>query len=230
MFIMFPPVSLIISLRLYLVMQVATIFLVALVASVAAHADTVRISQPTAVVIQTSEASTKLTPVSYPIANFSTPGLATIMIDETKPVLQEIMGFGGAFTDSVAHIFSQLNATLQEEFLEAMWGKSGQQYNLARLTIGSTDFSTSIYNYNDNVDDFQMGNFSIAHDQDQIIPMIKRAMAKNGDLSFLSTSWSPPGWMKDKWFADKGAQQNRVVLLLCIILLILVVYFTVECC
>ena len=64
-----------------------------------------------------------------------------------------IKGFGGAFTDSVAEVFSQLNSTLQETVLEALWGATGNQYSLARLTIGSTDFSTTVYNYNMNPDD-----------------------------------------------------------------------------
>jgi glucosylceramidase len=57
----------------------------------------------------------------------------TLKVDlDTK--YQTLKGFGGAFTDSVAHVFSQLNSKLQEEVLEAMWGETGQKYNLARLT------------------------------------------------------------------------------------------------
>ena len=40
-------------------------------------------------------------------------------------------------------------------------------------------------------------HFSIDHDKDQVIPMVKRAMAKRGsELKFFSSPWSPPAWMK----------------------------------
>jgi glucosylceramidase len=102
----------------------------------------------------------------------------------------------------VATVFSQLNATLQQQVLELMWGANGQQYNMARLTIGATDFSVSEYSYSETNDDYRMANFSIAHDMAQIIPMIKRAQAvaaarpTNAGIQFLSTPWSPPAWMK----------------------------------
>jgi glucosylceramidase len=146
----------------------------------------------------------------------STPaaGVEILTVDlATK--YQTIQGFGGAFTDSVASVFSSLNSTLQEEVLEALWGDSGQGYNMARLTIGSTDFSTSIYNYNEpdgvplSKPDYDQTSFSIAHDQKKIIPMILRAQKKaDGALRFLSSSWSPPGWMKQGWLTAKGYMRN----------------------
>ena len=45
-----------------------------------------------------------------------------------------------------------------------------------------------------------MLNFSIAHDEAAIIPFILSAQAAAAgfgrDLRFVSTPWSPPGWMK----------------------------------
>ncbi len=74
------------------------------------------------------------------------------------------------------------------------------RYNLARMTIGATDFSTSLYSYNDHANDFNQTQFSIAHDTKVLIPLMQRAVAaaqKTGtELSFLATPWSPPAWMK----------------------------------
>ena len=58
---------------------------------------------------------------------------------------QTIVGFGGAFTDSSASVFAKLNATMQAEVVNAFWGENGQRYNMARVPIGATDFSTSVY-------------------------------------------------------------------------------------
>jgi glucosylceramidase len=135
-----------------------------------------------------------------PMTTSSSPGVNTIRIDPTEH-FQVIRGFGGAFTDSSAFVFSKLKEELQEQVLELLWGASGQKYNLARLTIGSTDFSTVAgYSYAEVPNDFAMRNFSIAHDEDKIIPMIRRAQAKaatgQSGIEFLATPWSPPAWMK----------------------------------
>eukprot|EP00937_MAST-01D_sp_MAST-1D-sp2_P003146 g3146.t1 len=151
------------------------------------------------------------------------PGVPVLRVDLAKK-RQTIEGFGGAITDAVASVFAQLNDDKQEEVLEAFWGPSGQHYNLARLTIGSTDFSTGIYNYNEPdgtpraTPDFNQSSFSIKHDTKQIIPLVLRAQAKaaaaaaaRGDadgLRCLSSSWSPPGWMKAGYLHAKGFMRN----------------------
>ena len=112
---------------------------------------------------------------------------------------QSIDGFGGAFTDSTAWLFSQLSEEKQEE---SYFGESGHKYTLARLQIGSSDFALEHYNYANSTDDYALDNFTIAHDEAYIIPMIRRAIEKRtqaadgGSLLFLSTPWSPPAWMK----------------------------------
>lgn len=55
--------------------------------------------------------------------------MPVLAVNETD-VHQMIDGFGGAITDSVAQVFASLNSTVQNEVLEAIWGASGQQYNL----------------------------------------------------------------------------------------------------
>ena len=131
---------------------------------------------------------------------------------------QTIKGFGGAFTDSVASVFAALNSSLQEQVLEAMWGPSGNRYSLARLTIGGTDFSETVYNYNppDDVPDYDQANFTIDHDREKIIPLIQRAQKKAATvpsnvaegIRFLSSSWSPPGWMKVPYLTFSGHMRN----------------------
>ena len=124
-------------------------------------------------------------------------------------LLQSVSGFGGAITDSVAHVFSTLSKKHQDEVVEALWGATGQRYNLGRLTIGSTDFSTTIYNYNTHKDDFPQSNFSIDHDTAQIIPLALRAQkAAQDSLHFVSSPWSPPGWMKQTWWVPGHYMRN----------------------
>lgn len=145
----------------------------------------------------------KLTPLDPIAFTNRTPEGPILSVDPSKKN-QPILGFGGAITDSVAHVFDELLPHVQEEILEALYGPTGQKYNLGRLTIGSTDFSVNVYSYNDVVGDFSMTNFSIDHDKEKIIPMVLRAQeaaARAGNrLQFVATPWSPPGWMKRNGF------------------------------
>lgn len=86
---------------------------------------------------------------------------------------------------------------------------------MARLTIGSTDFSVDVYNYNreaSNPLDYDQKKFDIKHDKDRIIPLVHRAsasaIATGAPLRILSSSWSPPGWMKVPYLAGHGTMRN----------------------
>ncbi|KAG6602798.1 glucosylceramidase [Phytophthora cinnamomi] len=76
-----------------------------------------------------------------------------------------MLGFGGAFTDAAAINLYKLSSKLQKIALDQYFSETGLQYNMARVPIGSTDFSTRTYTYNEKVDDFQMANFTIASDK-----------------------------------------------------------------
>lgn len=153
-------------------------------------------------VVQTDEKSAhRLTPIDpVPLSNGdSSRGEYTLDVD-LEERYQKIRGFGGAFTDSTAFNFMQLPEEQQTEMLEAYFGQSGHGYSICRLQIGSSDFAVSHYNYANDTDDYALDGFSIEHDLQYIIPMIKMAQkvaATNGvELQFVSSPWSPPAWMK----------------------------------
>ena len=109
---------------------------------------------------------------------------------------QTILGFGGAFTDSASDIFFKLSSSLQDHVLNMYFSDDGLRYNMARLPIGSCDFSLENYNYADVVGDVNLTSFSISHDCQQIIPLIKSALKLSPTLNIVASPWSPPGWMK----------------------------------
>eukprot|EP01102_Stenamoeba_stenopodia_P021005 TRINITY_DN8360_c0_g1_i2.p1 TRINITY_DN8360_c0_g1~~TRINITY_DN8360_c0_g1_i2.p1 ORF type:complete len:541 (-),score=113.19 TRINITY_DN8360_c0_g1_i2:46-1668(-) len=130
--------------------------------------------------------------------NDSSPGnsYSVISVDTTQ-TFQAIEGFGAAFTDSVAYVFWKLDEKTQQQILDSFFGPAGLNYTLCRLTINSCDFSVGSYSYDDTPNDYNLTAFSIAHDQEQIIPLIKLAQNATGNyLRFFSTPWSPPAWMK----------------------------------
>ena len=112
-----------------------------------------------------------------------------------------MLGFGGAFTDSSASIFSKLNSSLQSIILDMYFSDKGIRYNMGRLPIGSCDFSTTHYTYDEVTGDKNLTHFSIDHDKSQIIPLIKRAMDTRKKwtkepLNIIASPWGPPTWMK----------------------------------
>ena len=143
----------------------------------------------------TSKAGDRLT---YMVANVDRLPVdePTFYIDITTQ-FQSMLGFGGAFTDAAAINLYKLVPKLQDLALDQYFSKAGLQYNMARVPIGSTDFSTRTYTYNQMVDDFTMTNFTIASDKapnSNKIDMIQRAL-KRTDMKLFASSWAPPLWM-----------------------------------
>ncbi len=110
---------------------------------------------------------------------------------------QTMLGFGGAITDASSEVFAKLSPAVQEEFLQAYYGADGLAYSLARTTIHSADFGSGSYTYIEE-GDAELQTFSIEHDRQFRIPLIKRAIeAAGGELLMYASPWSPPAFMKD---------------------------------
>jgi len=121
----------------------------------------------------------------------------TIFIDPAH-TFQSFLGIGGALTDAAAETFAQLPNNKQQELLTAYYNPTkGIGYTLARTNIHSCDFSSDSYTYvQDN--DKDLKTFSVAHDEQYRIPLIKQAIAASGGkLRLFASPWSPPAWMKD---------------------------------
>src|SRR5262249_57581363 len=70
-----------------------------------------------------------------------------------------------------------------------------------RQPLGSSAFTAAAQHYSfDDVPagqtDFPLRHFSIAHDEAQVLPLLRRAKQLNPELSVMATPWSPPAWMK----------------------------------
>ncbi len=119
---------------------------------------------------------------------------------------QEIIGFGGAFTESSAYLLNQLGKENRKLIINAYFGSEGAKYSLTRTHINSCDFSVSNYSYAPVEGDKELKHFSIDEDRDDIIPMIKEAMAVSEDgFKILASPWTASPWMKDNnaWTGGK---------------------------
>ncbi len=119
------------------------------------------------------------------------------IVIETTHVKQQILGFGAAFTDASCYLISQLPEPAQTKLLADYFTASGLNFNVCRTCIGSSDYSRSVYSFDDSPQpDPTLSHFSIDHDKAYILPVLREARKANPDLFLLSTPWSPPGWMK----------------------------------
>ena len=145
-------------------------------------------------VYETSATGNKLTKITAFPSNAAS---ATIKLLPEEQ-FQTITGFGGSFTESSAYLLNELSQENRDKIIEAYFGESGAKYSLTRTHINSCDFSLNNYSYAPVGGDKALAHFSIEEDRNDIIPMIKDAVAKSKDgFKILSSPWTAPPWMKD---------------------------------
>ncbi|WP_269234534.1 glycoside hydrolase family 30 protein [Flavobacterium flavigenum] len=130
----------------------------------------------------------------------------SVFVEPSKK-FQTFMGIGGAITDASAEIFAKLSKEKQAEFLNAYYDtQKGIGYSLLRTTIQSSDFSSGSYSYIKE-GDTQLKTFSIDHDKEFRIPLIKQAIkASGGKIPVYATPWSPNAFMKSNKSVLKGGK------------------------
>lgn len=128
----------------------------------------------------------------------------SVFVEPAKK-FQTFMGIGGAITDASAEIFAKLSKEKQAEFLNAYYDQQkGIGYSLLRTTIQSSDFSSGSYSYIEEGDK-DLKTFSIDHDRQYRIPLIKQAIQKaGGKLTTYVAPWSPNAFMKSNKNVLKG--------------------------
>lgn len=122
---------------------------------------------------------------------------------------QQILGFGAAFTDAACFMFNQLAAKQRELLFHELFHPAEMGLNVCRTCIGASDYSTKVYSYDEGEPDPELKRFSIEHDREYILPMLREARTANPDLFLFSSPWSPPGWMKSGGSMLGGAMRQR---------------------
>lgn len=125
------------------------------------------------------------------------PGNAnTIQVDDAQGY-QSILGFGAAFTDAACFTLNRLDPDARKQLLHMLFSPSGLGLNVSRICIGSSDYATKEYSYDEGLDpDPEIQRFSIEHDRAYILPILREARGISPDMWILASPWSPPAWMK----------------------------------
>lgn len=153
-------------------------------------------------VYETSAGGHQLTPLSD-FAQAENPIVIKLRPEETY---QTITGFGGSFTEASAYLLNQLSAENRSKIINAYFGTEGARYSLTRTHMNSCDFSLGHYSYAPVEGDTALQHFTIKEDREDIIPMIKDAMAASEEgFKIIASPWTAPPWMKDNndWMGGK---------------------------
>ena len=103
---------------------------------------------------------------------------------------QAMVGFGASMTEASSVLIA--NSPDRDQIMEELFDpEDGIGISLVRIPMGACDFSTNLWSYED-----VPGQFTIARDLQNTIPLLKQALALNPDLQFMGSPWSAPAWMK----------------------------------
>ncbi|WP_139921269.1 glycoside hydrolase family 30 beta sandwich domain-containing protein [Hymenobacter sp. DG01] len=124
----------------------------------------------------------------------------TIDVDTTR-TYQTIDGFGYSLTGGSAQLLNQMSASNRAALLKELFatdeGHIGTSY--LRISIGASDLDERPFTYNDlpaGQTDLTLARFSLAPDQQHLIPVLKEILAINPSLKLLGSPWTAPPWMK----------------------------------
>jgi glucosylceramidase len=148
----------------------------------------------------------------------SPPEAAPTTIEIDRAVrYQSVEGFGAAITDSSAHVLYGLSQDSRDEVMRNLFDpRTGAGISFLRQPIGASDFVDGPdYSFDDmppGQTDYSLRHFSIAHDQAQILPLLRQAERLNPTLRIVASPWSPPGWMKtsDSMIDGKLIDSSRI--------------------
>lgn len=77
---------------------------------------------------------------------------------------QTIVGFGATFTDATTINLNKASADVRSQILKLLFSKDGLGFNLCRVPIGSTEYSTRPYSLDDHNGDTNLKQFALQQD------------------------------------------------------------------
>ena len=138
-----------------------------------------------------------------------TSGTASLNVDQNTKY-QRWDGFGGAFNEAGWDALSVLTADQVTSAMKLLYdGQAGANFLYGRVPIGASDYASSWYTLDDTAGDYSMSKFSIARDQQKLIPYIKAALQVRPDIHLWASPWVAPSWMEDSGSNMKSDAQTQ---------------------
>ncbi|WP_163552705.1 glycoside hydrolase family 30 protein [Candidatus Frankia alpina] len=114
---------------------------------------------------------------------------------------QVLEGVGASLTDSSAYLIdTRLSSRERGKLMRSLFDPdAGAGLSFLRQPIGASDFSRAAVTYDDvpaGQSDPQLRQFSVAPDEQHLLPLLRHARKLNPDLRVMATPWTAPAWMR----------------------------------
>ncbi|KAJ8503103.1 hypothetical protein ONZ45_g11150 [Pleurotus djamor] len=90
-------------------------------------------------------------------------------------------------------------------------GANAAGLSYIRVPIGASDFSASLYSFDDTSGDTSFNNFNINRAPSYLFSVLKDVIAVNNPAKVHLVPWSPPAWMKDSGSMNGGSLLSQYV-------------------
>jgi glucosylceramidase len=138
-----------------------------------------------------------------------TSGTADVNVDKNT-TYQRWDGFGGCFNEMGWDALSVVSAADITNAMKLLFDPNdGANFVYGRLPLGASDYAMSWYTLDDTAGDYTMDKFSIARDQQKLIPFIKAALQVKPDIHLWASPWVVPSWMMDSNSNMKSDAQTQ---------------------
>ena len=149
--------------------------------------------------ITTPDQSSLLELSTNEISKITENNNSTITVSD-QITYQEMDGFGFALTGGSALHLNTMAASQRAILLNELFGANGLRISYLRVSVGASDLDVEPFSYNDlpsgQTQDLNLDHFSIAKDQENLIPILKEILAINSNIKIMAAPWSAPSWMK----------------------------------
>lgn len=104
--------------------------------------------------------------------------------------------WGGCFNERGWDAMKNLSESERTDVINALFGDEGLRLTAARIPMAASDYAIEPYSYDETENDYEMQDFSIERDNENLLPYIRKALEIQRGITFFSTPWTPPSWMK----------------------------------
>jgi glucosylceramidase len=141
-----------------------------------------------------------------------TSGTADVNVDKNT-TYQRWDGFGGCFNEMGWDALSVVSDADKANAMKLLFdANDGANFIYGRLPMGASDYAMSWYTLDDlpsgTANDYSMNSFSIARDQQKLIPYIQAALKVKPGLHLWASPWVVPSWMMDSGSNMKSDAQT----------------------
>jgi len=140
-------------------------------------------------------------------------GSVTIKVDPARKY-QTIDGYGWALTGGSAQHIVHMSAPARAALLKDLFSTEGNHIggSYVRISIGASDLNDHVFSYDDlpqEQTDTALAHFDLGSDKQDVIPVLKEALAIYPSLKILGSPWSAPAWMKDNHDTRGGSLKKE---------------------